>query len=124
MSRPTRTTQPVPVVSPNDVERIVRREFKDDEVAEVLAVLNQFGTDKEDRGTVRVQLAALKLADGNREKLLSNIEAAKRDYRDILAIAEYPEYHRTGFRVRELTDDDQARIIDGDWQQYEGWLRK
>jgi hypothetical protein len=58
------------------------------------------------------------------EKLRSNIESAKRDYRDILANAEYPEYMKKGVRVRELPADEQVRVIDGDWSQYNEWLRK
>ena len=108
--------QPVPHVTSIDVERIVERDFKY-EFTTVMALLNELGT-------ARVQLAALKLANGSVEKLRSNIESAKRDYRDVLAFAEYPEYHKNGFRVSELPADERTRIIESDWQQYEGWLRK
>lgn len=50
VSQPTRN-QPVPDVTPIDVERIVRREFQDDEFITVMAVLNEFGTEKLGRGT-------------------------------------------------------------------------
>jgi hypothetical protein len=69
-----------------------------------------------------VQLAVLKLANGSLEKLRSNLESAKRDYRDILAYAEYPEYLKKGLRIRELPADEELRIIDNDWRQYEAWL--
>jgi hypothetical protein len=108
--------QPVPQVTSVDVERIVERDFKY-EFTTVMALLNELVT-------ARVQLAALKLANGSVEKLRSNIESAKRDYRDIIAFAEYPEYHKKGFRVSELSADEQTQIIKSDWRQYEGWLRK
>ena len=108
--------QPVPHVTSIDVERIVERDFKY-EFTTVMALLNELGT-------ARVQLAALKLANGSVEKLRSNIESAKRDYRDVLAFAEYPEYCKKGFRASELPADERTRIIESDWRQYEGWLRK
>jgi hypothetical protein len=44
--------------------------------------------------------------------------------RDALAAAEYPAYCKTGFQVRELPAEQRRRIIDGDWRQYEEWLKK
>jgi hypothetical protein len=108
--------QPVPHVTSIDVERIVERDFKY-EFTTAMALLNEVGP-------ARVQLAALKLANGNVEKLRSNIKSAQGDYRDILAFAEYPEYHKKGFRVSELPADERTRIIESDWRQYEEWLRK
>jgi hypothetical protein len=89
-----------------------------------MGVLGEYGVEKWHREPTRVQLAALKLADGSLQRLRANIESAKRDYRDALAAAEYPAYCKVGFRVRELPAEEQRRIIDSDWRQYEGWLRK
>lgn len=115
--------QPVPDVTSVDVERIVERDFKY-EFTTVMDLLNELAMGKQDPGAAHIQLAALKLANGSMEKLRSNIESAKRDYRDILAYAEYPEYVKKGFRVRELPADERLRIIDNDWRQYNEWLRK
>jgi len=46
------------------------------------------------------------------------------DYRNVLVWAEYPNYHKIGFRARELPIQEQRRIIDSDWKQYKGWLQR
>jgi hypothetical protein len=67
----------------------------------------------------------LKLANGRLENLRTQIETAKRDYGDVLAVAEFPAYCKVGFRhIRELPADERLRIINADWRQYEEWLRK
>jgi hypothetical protein len=116
--------QPVPDVTPNDVERIVRRDFPNEQFAYVMAILDECGTKKGQRGGPRVQLAALKLAQGSVEKLRPLVEDARRDYRNVLVWAECPNYHRIGFRARELPIKEQRRIVDSDWRQYEGWLQR
>jgi hypothetical protein len=71
----------------------------------------------------RVQLAALKLAEGDMDALRREIETAKIDYRDVLGPAEYPRYSReVGFR--EVPEAIRQAAIEEDWKQYEGWLRK
>jgi hypothetical protein len=117
--------QPVPVVTFNDVERIAHREFSDEQFSTVITLLKEYGTEAWQRECPRVQLAALKLADGSLEKLRAQIEVAKRDYRDLLAGAEFPAYCKLGFRhIRELPADERLRIINADWRQYDEWLRK
>ena len=114
--------QPVPVVTPNDVERVVRRDFSNGQFDAVMALLNdcRIGSGE----SARVQLAALKLTEGSREKLRAYLESAKLDYRDVLVAAEYPDYSKMGFKVREMPSEDQRRIVDSDRAQYERWLRK
>lgn len=117
-------SQPTPSVAPQDVERIVRRDFPPEDFDTVISVLKQYGIEKWQRECARVQLAALKLAAGNLKRLQMHIDAAKIDYRDVLAPAEFPEYSRTGFRTRELPAHEQEKIIDSDWKQYEDWFRR
>ena len=117
-------SQPIPQVTPDDVERVVCRDFTADEYAAVTAMLGEYGTEKWHREPTRVQLAALKVANGSVQKLRACIDSAKRDYRDALAAAEYPAYCKIGFRVRELPEKERRRIIDEDWRQYEEWLKK
>ena len=81
--------QPVPEVSRDDVERIVARDFSADQVEMVKTILAEYAEVNPKR-SYRVQLAVLKLAGGNIEKVRSNIETAKRDLRDVIAYAEYP----------------------------------
>jgi hypothetical protein len=84
-------------------------------------MLREYGTEEWHREPTRVQLAALKVANGNVQRLRACIDSAKRD---ALAAAEYPAYCKIGFRVRELPAEERRRIIDGDWQQYDEWLKK
>ena len=116
--------QPVPDVSATDIERIVRRDFPKDEFDSTLAALGQYGGSLP-RECPRVQLAALKLAQGDLQSLRRHIANAERDYRDVLAAAEYPRYMSAGmFRVRELSRKEQQAIVDSDWDQYQRWLAK
>ncbi len=84
--------QPTPNVTRADVERVLRRDFPPERVAEVLAMLDEYGPDDWHREPERVRLAVLKLAAGNLERLRYELEGAKRDYRDVLSPAEYPGY--------------------------------
>jgi hypothetical protein len=114
--------QPVPDVTAGDVERIVRREFTSEQWAIVMALLSDFQTERRDRGAPRVQLAALKLAEGSLDKLRAHLTWP--DYRDVLVAAEYPAYHKVGLRIRELSAGERQRIIDSDWSQYQEWLKR
>jgi hypothetical protein len=116
------TTQPIPNVTSADVERVVRRDFPADRVAEVLAMLGEYGTEGWQREPYRVRLATLKLAAGSIERLRYQIEGAKCDYRDVLAPAEYPSYCERVVRSGKLPSDEEKRIIDADWMQYQDWL--
>ena len=50
---------------------------------------------------------SVETADGSGEKLRAQIETAKRDYRDVLAGAEFPAYCKVGFRrIREVPTDE------------------
>ena len=120
----TMTTQPSPTVTGADVERIVRRDFPADRTVEVLAMLDEYGKETWQREPHRVRLAALKLAAGDIKRLRYEIEGAKCDYRDVLGPAEYPGYTKRMFRIGELAQEEQQRIIDADWRQYQEWLTR
>ena len=72
-----------------DVLAAVRSAFPEGMVARVVSLLDAYGTQPYERD--RVHLAILALSHGNEEKLREYIEVAKRDYRDVLFWAEYPE---------------------------------
>jgi len=117
--------QPTPSATPEDVERIVRRDFSSEQFEEVMTIIGEYKQSKWAREYPRVQLAALKLAQGNVEALRRAIKTATQDYRDVLAPAEYPEFTRAGmFEVRRLPVREQQRIIASDWKQYTEWLTK
>jgi hypothetical protein len=115
--------QPTPDVTRDDVQRVVRRDFQKEQIGEVVAALDKY--DMGGRPSPRVQLAALKLANGSLQELRACLELARRDYRDVLVPAEYPESSRIGFRVlQKMSIKEHNRVIEGDWRQYEEWLRK
>jgi len=118
------STQPTPTVTRADVERVVRRDFPAEPVSEVLALLDGYGVEAWQREPDRVQLAALKLATGSLDHLRCQVERAKCDYRDVLAPAEYPGYTKRMFRIAALPENEQQRIIEGDWKQYRDWLTR
>jgi hypothetical protein len=113
--------QPTPKVSHEDVERITRRDFSADEYSEVIAILEEYGKESWHRERERVQLAALKLAKGEKTVLRRQIEVAKCDYRDVLSPAEYPEYSKN-FKSFQLPADVKEQILARDWKQYENWI--
>jgi hypothetical protein len=114
--------QPTPTVSRSDVERIVRRDFPAEWFHEVMATLDEYGTEDWQRERDRVQLAVLKLAAKSLDGLRSYIEWAKSDFRDVLGPAEYPGYTKKMFRIDKLPEEERQRIIDADWKQYQAWL--
>lgn len=116
--------QPTPKVTAADVERIVSRDFPADEFSVVMTILREYGTASSHREPNRVQLAALKLSNGNSQKLRACIERAKADYRDVLSPAEYPGFSKVGWSRPKLPDEEQSRIFESDWRQYDDWLNK
>jgi hypothetical protein len=73
--------------SRDEVVAVVQQSFPESAHARVLELLNTYGVES----CERVQLAVLKLSEGNEEKLRNFVTVAKRDYRDILFWADNPE---------------------------------
>jgi len=117
-------SEPIPQVTLDDVERIVCRDFTADDYATVTAMLKECGLDASQKGAARVQLAALRLANGSVQKLRSSVDLARRDDRDVLSVAEYPAYLKIAFGGQKLPEKERRRIIDEDWRQYQEWLRR
>lgn len=57
----------------------------------VLELLDSYGVEPYERERERVQVAILKLSAGSEAKVREYVAVAKRDYRDVLFWAEYPE---------------------------------
>ena len=77
--------------SREDVLASVRASFPRERRTRVLELLDAYGLAAHERERERVQLAILKLSEGNEEKLRDLVDVAQRDYRDVLFWAEYPE---------------------------------
>ena len=73
----------------DEVSAVVRKTFPKTTQARVFELLDSYGIEAYERE--RVQLAILKLSEGNEEKLREFVAVAKRDYRDVLFWADDPE---------------------------------
>lgn len=73
------------------LEKAIAEIFQQSNMATVLQELNRYGLAAHEREHERVCLAILSLSEGSLDKLKELVELAKRDYRDILMWAEYPE---------------------------------
>src|SRR5438105_8674059 len=80
--------------SRDEVVAVVNKTFPDSAHNRVLELLDSYGVESYERERERVQLAILNLSGGSEEKLREFIAVAKRDYRDVLFWAEYPEESR------------------------------
>ena len=68
-----------------------------------------YGVEPYERERERVQVAILKLSAGSEEEVREYVAVAKRDYRDVLFWAEYPEESKLDTpekrqRVREMLE--------------------
>ena len=76
--------------SRDEVVAVVRNSFPESAHARVIELLDIYGVESYGRERERVQLAILKLSEGNKEKLREFVAVAKRDYRDVLFWANNP----------------------------------
>lgn len=118
------STQSIAEVTPKDVERIIGRDFPVDQYSVVMKILGDYGTEKWHRFRTDVQLAALKLADGNLDRLRSLMASARRDFRDVLYPSNFPSLKKAQANFLGLSPEEQSRIRDNDRQQYEEWLNR
>ena len=96
--------------------------FPDRDAAEILAVLDRYGTEPHEPEPDRVQLAILKLCDEEgHDDPMHYVEAAKQDFRDVLAWAEYPNQMR---RPATIAPKERAKLMRRDEAQYRAWLDK
>ena len=91
----------------DNVLAAVRATFPKRSWPRVLELLDTYGVESYERERERVQLAILVLSEGSEVKLREYVAVAKRDYRDVLFWAEYPEESKIDTpekrqKVREL----------------------
>ncbi|HSS65236.1 MAG TPA: hypothetical protein VLS27_12450 [Gammaproteobacteria bacterium] len=104
------------------------RQYWPHDADDVMEALDRYGDPSPaEAGRARVQLAVLKLANGSLERLREYVDLARRDYRDVLALAEYPREMKATHLVRpELSPRQRrelARIRKQDREQYLKWLK-
>jgi hypothetical protein len=90
-------------MSRDEVIAVVQKTFPENAHARVLELLDSYGVESYERERERVQLAILKLSEGNEKKLREFVAVTKRDYRDVLFWADNPE-------EAKLTPEKRERI--------------
>ena len=110
----------VPDVSASDVERIILRDFKEDEQDAIRELIRQV----EVREKPRVVLACLKNSAGDFKKLQYNLAEASGYYREHIGEAEYPNYMKKVFHIDKLSGAEQSAIFEKDKNQYLAWLHR
>jgi hypothetical protein len=99
----------------------IKQCFPSEDPQEIIAILDEYGTEPHERERERVQIAVLKLSVENMDHLHEHVAMAKRDYRDILAYAEYPEEMSNS--TWKIGDQETVNNIrKRDRQQYLRWL--
>ncbi len=111
---------------PNQTSKIhqkIRSYWPDEDLDQILALLNQYGSEEYEREIPRVQLAILKLSGGDLKQIPRLVEMARTDYRDLLAYAEYPEEMKTDYKlIRQMGAEEVGQLRQRDRQQYLDWL--
>ncbi len=101
--------------------RLIEKLFPQEEEQElVLDILSQYGSGDFHREADRVRMAILKLAGKSTEQVRYFTLQACRDYRDVLAAAEYPK-HMSYYPWRENDPERLAQITAEDLEQYQSW---
>ena len=116
--------QHTPDVNRSDVERVIRRDYPNEDFDEISRMLEAYGRKEYHREVDRVHLDILKLADGKKEKIEWQVEEACCDFRDVVLCAEYPNYGKKMFRIDKLPEEEKEKLIIVDRDQYEAWLHK
>jgi hypothetical protein len=115
-------------LSPAVARRVERLWVGEEDRRRVREALATYGREDYEREQERVRLAILKVGEGTVEQVLTLVSTAKRDYRDVLLWAEYPEQGRADWSRRmELTQAEKDRLAEirrRDRQQYEEWLKQ
>jgi hypothetical protein len=96
--------------------------FPNEDQGKIMGILDLYhGPEKE-----RVQISILKLSGGDLEDLRAEVESAKRDYRNVLAYAEFPEEMSEWAMSdkEEVNEEEEKRMRERDRQQYIDWLQE
>lgn len=115
--------QPTYRPRPGDLERKLVALYPDEaNRSEAGGLLEIYGDESWHREVDRVRLAILKLAGGDLAQVARYVDEANRDFRDVIAMAEYPAYMRLppGGNPRSAA---YRQAVDADAEQYLAWVR-
>ena len=111
----------IPNIKDADIQRIVEREFPQSKFVDIETILKMYVSETE-KGKNRVYASVLKLSEGNIDLLKKYTDKAIIDYRDVISLAEYPDYSKSAFE--DLLENEEEQLINDDWAQYQDWLNK
>ncbi|MBC8871559.1 MAG: hypothetical protein H8E44_19210 [Planctomycetes bacterium] len=107
----------------DQVRRKISEVFPAEDAAALLQVLDQCDTKRAADDTARVQLAILKLSQGNRDSLLALIDKAAADVDDLMYRAERPmEYGLSLAEYKALAMPALQAMRQMDREAYLSWL--
>jgi hypothetical protein len=113
----------LPAITRGMVTEKIARYWPELDPEEIFQVLDGISIAGSEENIERVQLAVLKLSEGRQERLRELVAMARKDYRDVLAYAEYPEEMRIGFLgVKGLSPQEVEDLRRRDREQYLRWL--
>lgn len=112
--------QKIPKIDETVIKRLIKREYPQEESDVIESILKKYKSETE-AGQNRIYASLLKLSGRNLEALKKLVEKANYDYRDIIALSEYPNYSKRAFD-NTLSEKEKRQLIDSDWFQYEHWL--
>ena len=84
-----------------DVQTAIRASFPEERWKQIESLLDTYGSAPHERERVRVQLAILKISEGDEDKLRAHVATAKKDYRDVLFWADHPDQAKIDERERD-----------------------
>ena len=106
-------TQYIPEVSENDIDRLIARDYKSEELDEIRQLL----LDVTARERLRVIAACLKIGDGDFSKLKGELLNADGYWREIITEAEYP-------KIKKASKYSKSEIHEKQKQHYLKWFNK
>ena len=88
-------------------------------------MLAEYGSDTYHWEATRVRVDVLKIANGDASRIRELVNNAKGEYRDVIYFAEYRRYGDHSFTSEtELTPDEEKKLIDADWKEFQDWFTK
>lgn len=122
-NKPSTLSQPLLNVTPEDLKRIIRRDYSSCDAAVVQQTLEAYGKESWRREVNRVRLAVLKLGNGHLEHLSSAVRFACIDYRDVLYWAELPRYSAE-LKLGQADEEKRKALLEEDAKQLREWFEK
>jgi hypothetical protein len=112
--------EPAARISDEALEQLICREFGG-LTGEVKQKFQQVNSDTTG-GKNRLLAAILKLANKDLDGIDYYISVCNNDFRDVVALAEYPRYTKVAFD--EIAKWKKRQYYLSDWKEYSNWLRK